>query len=428
MEIPKKTVEELQKWLKYAPEPPPLKEGEKWHVFLSYRSVNRAWVLNLYDSLRQAGFEVFVDQFVLVPGESLVTSLENALEQSASGIIVWSAYSKDSKWCKREYDSMVTFQGRTGSRFRFLIVKLDNEELPIFAANSLYEDFSDSIEGPRGPKLLRVLYGLVGKPPTEDAVRFAEKVDEEINTELTKIEGAKNIGDSERLFNLGISLSLPWLISPLLACKAAQSLIELDEVDNALDVLKHAEEIFPKSIRPKQLRALALARMGQWSAAQQILSELYAAGHRDPETLGIFARTWMDRYKTSQKLRHLEKSRNLYREAFELNPQDYYTGINAASKSLFLGELNVAKELAEKVEAIVGKVAVPGDYWKTATVGEVQLIQGNYEKAAKIYRDAVLIDPEATGSHTSTLGQAKQLMEKLRIPEEQRLVIEKAFE
>jgi tetratricopeptide (TPR) repeat protein len=305
---------------------------------------------------------------------------------------------------------------------------LDNEELPTFAADSLYVDFSDCIEGPRGPKLLRVLYGLVGKPLKEDAVRFAEMVDEAIQAELTKIEGARNIGDSDRLFNLGISLSLPWLTSPLLGCKAAQSLIELGELDNALDVLKHSEEMFPKSIRPKQLRALALARIGQWSDAQQILSELYALGHRDPETLGIFARTWMDRYKTSKKLRHLEKSRNLYQEAFDLNPRDYYTGINAASKSVFLGELNVAKELAEKVEAIVGKEAVPGDYWKTATIGEIQLIKGQYEKAAKIYRDAVLIDPEATGSHKSTLGQAKQLMEKLGTVEKQRMIIENAFE
>lgn len=253
-------------------------------------------------------------------------------------------------------------------------------------------------------------------------------VDGEIKAELNKIEGAKIIGDSERLFNLGMSCSLPWLISPLLACKAAQSLIELDEIDNTLDVLNQADELFPKSIRPKQLRALALARIGQWSAAQQILSELYAAGHRDPETLGIFARTWMDRYKASEKLRHLEKSRDLYREAFELNPQDYYTGINAASKSVLLGEIDIAKELAQKVEAFVGKQAVSDDYWKTATVAEVQLIRGEYENAANIYRDAVLIDPEAVGSHKSTLGQARLLMEKLDTPEKIRVTIEKVFE
>ncbi len=46
-------------WLKYAPKPRELGGTDKWNVFLSYRSVNRAWVLNLYDVLRELGHKVF---------------------------------------------------------------------------------------------------------------------------------------------------------------------------------------------------------------------------------------------------------------------------------------------------------------------------------------------------------------------------------
>jgi hypothetical protein len=46
-------------WLRYAPKPQPLAGGDRWHVFLSYRSVNRAWVLNLYDVLRELGMRSF---------------------------------------------------------------------------------------------------------------------------------------------------------------------------------------------------------------------------------------------------------------------------------------------------------------------------------------------------------------------------------
>jgi hypothetical protein len=42
------------------PETSDIKSGEEYHVFLSYRSVNRIWVLNLDDVLRQQGFEVFL--------------------------------------------------------------------------------------------------------------------------------------------------------------------------------------------------------------------------------------------------------------------------------------------------------------------------------------------------------------------------------
>jgi len=40
------------------------------------------------------------------------------------------------------------------------------------------------------------------------------------------------------------------------------------------------------------------------------------------------------------------------------------------------------------VQAIVGTEAKPGDYWHTATVAEVQLIQRNFAKAAKLYEVA----------------------------------------
>ena len=46
-------------WLQYAPKPNPLTDGNEWNVFLSYRSVNRTWVLNLYDVLTELGHKVF---------------------------------------------------------------------------------------------------------------------------------------------------------------------------------------------------------------------------------------------------------------------------------------------------------------------------------------------------------------------------------
>src|SRR5689334_16381473 len=59
-------------WLKYAPPPRALGPNDKWNVFLSYRSVNRSWVLNLYDILRQQGQTVFIDQCVLTAGDPLI--------------------------------------------------------------------------------------------------------------------------------------------------------------------------------------------------------------------------------------------------------------------------------------------------------------------------------------------------------------------
>ena len=97
----------------------------------------------------------------------------------------------------------------------------------------------------------------------------------------------------------------------------------------------------------------------------------------------------------------LLKSRDLYRQAFDAFPTDYYTGINAASKSLLAGEKETAAELAARVQKIVGDTPVVDDYWRTATVAEALLLQGKVEAAAKAYKAAVLAAPLDSGSHDS---------------------------
>ena len=69
----------LQKWLEFAPKPQPLASSERWHVFLSHRSVNRRWVLQLYDVLRQLGYSVFLDQYVLSAAAPLALTLGEEL-------------------------------------------------------------------------------------------------------------------------------------------------------------------------------------------------------------------------------------------------------------------------------------------------------------------------------------------------------------
>ena len=72
--------------MKFAPKPVPLRNENLWNVFLSYRSINRAWVLNLYDILTELGHKVFLDQYVIKPGDILIEKLEDALEKSQAGI------------------------------------------------------------------------------------------------------------------------------------------------------------------------------------------------------------------------------------------------------------------------------------------------------------------------------------------------------
>lgn len=81
----------------------------------------------------------------------------------------------------------------------------------------------------------------------------------------------------------------------------------------------------------------------------------------------------MDRYEADHDDPSLRESRDLYAQAFDGARDDYYTGINAAAKSVFLGtpaDLEKAHEYAARVLEIVGTNAWLGDYWKTATVAD----------------------------------------------------------
>lgn len=420
-------------WLKYAPKPRPLGDREEWNVFLSYRSVNRTWVLSLYDILVELGYRVFIDQCELVEGETLIMRLEEALGKSQAGILIWSESAADSKWVLKEYARLETKSTRN-ENFCFVPIKLDKAPLPEFADSKLFVDFSSYPDGPNGGELIRLVHGIVGKPLDAATVKFANEQNEASTDAARTIDAAVRIGDPELITELSDSDTLPWRTTPSLGCKAAESLIKLKMYPEAIGILVKLEDRFPKAVRPKQLHALALARTGtqeNLKQAQRILGKLYEKGERDPESLGIFARTWMDRFNQTKDIKYLDQSRKYYAEAFERVGDDYYTGINAAAKSVMLGtteDLKMADEYAERTLKIVGTSSWPNDYWKTATVAELLLIKRKYSEAGEMYAEAIRIEPESLGNHESTRNQAVKLLDKLGASESDRTEILKVFE
>jgi tetratricopeptide (TPR) repeat protein len=421
-----------QEWLQYAPQPKELKGDKKWHVFLSYRSVNRPWVLNLYDVLAELGYKVFLDQYVLQAGDVLIDKLEDALSSSQAGVLIWSSATKDSDWVRKEYNTLETMATDDKS-FKFVPVKIEKSKMPVFAANRIYIDFSDYPDGPNGGDLIRLLHSINGMPMSNEAIHFANDQDEDSKDAVVKVNTAIKNGNPDRLIELFEKGGLPWQTSAALGCRAAEGLIKLKKNDEAIRILEKTEKQFKKALRPKQLKALALARRGKdgdLADAQEILGILHEKNHLDPETMGIYGRTWMDRYAQSNDINHLKRSRDLYAEAFEKAPDDYYTGINAAAKSVFIGtdtDIQKGNDYAARVQEVTGNEAVPGDYWKTATIGEVLLIQKKYREASDMYQKAVAMAITETASHETTYIQAKRLMDKMGTADSDRALVEEAF-
>jgi len=416
----------LDQWLDLAPKPWPLKDGQKSHIYLSYGSVHRPWVLQLYDILKGLGYEVFLDRNVLTGGENIVRSLEEAINQSSSAVLVWSSQTVDSEWIKLEFEVFVELAIKR-SDFRFVIAVLDHSRLPAFALDRVYFNFSEFTGGPSGTPLLELLYGLQGLRLPDEAIRLAAEVDVETKESLGLIRAARSIGQPRALVELAQRDTLAWRTSPSLLCQVIEALASLGEYESALRVAEQCRSLFPRAIRPQQLQALALARSGKWQDAQLILTKLYESGERDAETLGILARTWMDRYTAERNSLFLRRSRDLYLEAFRAAPDDFYAGINAASKSALLERLEEAAQYAKEVETLVGTEPTLGDYWKTATSAEVKLLQRDFAVAGQLYRAAVSQDPLALGSHEATFQQAERLLEHLNPTPQERSLVLSAF-
>jgi tetratricopeptide (TPR) repeat protein len=276
--------------------------------------------------------------------------------------------------------------------------------------------------------LLKLMCGMRGVSLVPEAVVLAEKVDQDAQRILVAINGAIEAGNPTHLLEIGTSAEPGILASPGPVLAAAQGLISMGRYQDALQVLNYAYAYFPKSVRTKQLEGLALRRLKRYEDAIDVLSELKAAGHQDPETMGILGAAWDGLYQKSGKMLHLRRSRELYRTAFQGDPKDYYTGINAAAKSLFLGESPEAERLASEVLPLVKAASNGNDFWAGCTLGEVYLLRRDLNSAAAQYQKVIDKHFSKAGDLASTVQQAARICSALRLSEEETKKVLAPFE
>jgi class 3 adenylate cyclase len=184
----------------------------------------------------------------------------------------------------------------------------------------------------------------------------------------------------------------------------------------ALDVLGEGLSHHPGDLRLTQLFCLSKIKCGYLIDARDLLSDLVKQGNPDEETLGILGRVykemWLSSSGGSPDHPSLKKSRNLYLKAF-INTHGNYSGINAASLSLIMGDTATAHKLARKVISICSEsLKEEGnkkDYWIIATLGEAFILLGKQKQAQKYYGLARKIAGKNYSSIASTRRQLKLL-------------------
>lgn len=172
------------------------------------------------------------------------------------------------------------------------------------------------------------------------------------------------------------------------------------------------DEFHPGDDWLKQRMALALAQMGSATRAQEILKALVASNPPNRETLSILGRTYKDQWRANPANEHcLRQAFDCYNRAFEIEPPDFYPGINAATVAFLLKETDKASKLGAKVLEICQ--AQPDDYWKNATIAETLVILADLDGAKQAYRAAVAGAGGNLHALSSTRKQARVLSRHL---------------
>jgi tetratricopeptide (TPR) repeat protein len=128
----------------------------------------------------------------------------------------------------------------------------------------------------------------------------------------------------------------------------------------------------------RQQYALALNRAGNSEKAINICNCILNEHGGSAETFGILGRIYKDMYKKAKNnnapeaVAYLQKAIDTYTKGFEIEPVDYYPGINAIMLSFILGTEKALKEIERLVPLVSFAVARRGgvnssDYWDLAT-------------------------------------------------------------
>lgn len=111
-----------------------------YDVFISYTHADAELVTDLAGRLRRHGIAVAYDELIL-PGDTLVHSVEKLLLESADGLLVYSPAALASRWVRDEYAVLMQRSIEEGRLFiPVLTAGVEKTDLPPFAQARMHSD------------------------------------------------------------------------------------------------------------------------------------------------------------------------------------------------------------------------------------------------------------------------------------------------
>ncbi|CAJ1056219.1 uncharacterized protein LOC125887243 isoform X2 [Xyrichtys novacula] len=82
--------------------PPPLRDGECYHVFISYSSTDYQWTHSLIEQLESCGLQVCYHERDFTPGRTVLENMSDCIQESQKVLLVLSPEFVRSRWCLLE--------------------------------------------------------------------------------------------------------------------------------------------------------------------------------------------------------------------------------------------------------------------------------------------------------------------------------------
>lgn len=121
-------------------------------VFISHSSTDKKFVRTLKDCLAANNIDIWMDEDQLDLGDSLLTKLDQALNDSSHLVIILSPASIASDWVRFELKKAIE-NSRTGLMQKIIPVKFQECDIPEELSDMLYADLSNEVVLPAGDRL-----------------------------------------------------------------------------------------------------------------------------------------------------------------------------------------------------------------------------------------------------------------------------------
>ena len=112
-------------------------------VFLSHSWNDEFFTRRLAETLQDAGVYVWIDEAELRVGDSLISKISDAIDQTDYVVAVLSQNSVNSNWVKKELELAMT-EEINGKRVKVLPILIEECEIPLYLRDKVYADFTNA--------------------------------------------------------------------------------------------------------------------------------------------------------------------------------------------------------------------------------------------------------------------------------------------